>query len=732
MSIRARLLWLAALIIVPTACAAAWIVLSTYGREQRSFERTLRETTRALALVIDRELNTREAILRTLAASPSLSDGDFERFARQAVEAMRGTDDWIMLSDERFVYVDTRLNDPTLEIPVRRLPMIPIAESGTSVSNLFFGATSKTHVVTIQTAVRPQDSGRLYNISLVLRAESLEQLLREQNLPEAWVATVLDRNLAIVARHPEGGRWVGRRVPQHLIDAAEIEPGGLVQTHSFDESREMTAFYSRSPRYGWMFVIAVPDKLFGANARKSLLEAGIAAVVLISFAIVAAVLFGRRISQPVAQLRDAAFQLEKHDKVVFSPTGMPEVDAVGATLCRASEQIARAKDELEQKVAIAVASTREAQERLASAERLEALGRLTGGVAHDVNNLLAVITNNAYVLEHSLPGAKESPQLAAIRRAVETGRSLTQKLLAFARRRPMHPEVIRLQTWLRAMHQILQTSLSARVTVEVNVAPDTRPIRMDPTELEVALVNLAVNADDAMPEGGSLVVSARNALPGEGGTDARSFVVIEVRDTGKGMPENVASRAFEPFFTTKEVSKGSGLGLSQVYGACSQAGGIARIQSREGRGTSVFLYLPAATDEMTPAEAFEPESRGATGRVLYVEDNVELAQTTQLVLEALGYEVHWVASGAEALKRFQAEPFDIVLSDVVMPGEINGIELAVRVRKLRHRTPVILITGYAEELDHAVRAGFEVLQKPCPPEALAAALARSLRRLAAC
>lgn len=726
MSIRARLLWLAALIIVPTACAAAWIVISTYEREQRSIEQTLRGTARGLALVIDRELGKREAVLRTLAASPILARADFESFSRLAIEAVRGTGDWVVLSDEEFVYLDTRLPEPVLHPPMERPLTVPLVESGTAVSDVFFGGRSRTWVVTMQHALRPEGKDKLYNLSLIVPARTLGQILQEQNLPQGWIATVLDRNLVVVARYPGSDRWIGQSVPPELIEAARPSRDGLFTAPSLEGGRA-TAAVSVSSQFGWMFVIAIPDTVRGANLQRSLLEAGIAAVVLVAFAIAAAVIVGRRISQPVARLRDAAHRLDENGSFVFEPTGMPEVDTVGSALQYASERISRSKDELEHKVAMAVEATREAQERLASAERLEALGRLTGGVAHDVNNLLAVITNNVYVLERVLPGARESPQLAAIRRAVETGRSLTQKLLAFARRRPMLPEVIHLQSWLRSAQQILQTSLSTRISVEIDVAPDTHPVEIDPTDLEVALVNLAVNANDAMPDGGSLVVTARNARPGEVGADEKPFVVIEVRDTGKGMPESVASRAFEPFFTTKEVSKGSGLGLSQVYGAAAQAGGMARIESREGHGTSVFIYLPAASVKEPPAPVAPPPRPGATGRVLYVEDNVDLAQTTRMVLESLGYDVQWAASGTEAMERLRTETFDIVLSDVVMPGEIDGVELAMRVRELRPEVPVVLMTGYADGLAQAVRAGFEVLQKPCPPETLAEALATRLQ-----
>jgi two-component system NtrC family sensor kinase len=370
----------------------------------------------------------------------------------------------------------------------------------------------------------------------------------------------------------------------------------------------------------------------------------------------------------------------------------------------------------------------QAEDALRQSQRLEALGHLTGGVAHDVNNLLMVVSNNAYLLKRliAVRTGNVEPRVAkpidAILRAVTTGARLTRQLLAFARQQALRPEVICLQDRLQQLVDLMRHSVSSTVAVSGQVAPDTHCIEVDPAELELALINLAVNARDAMPDGGRLSVEVRNAHPDEH-EGLGDWVIIAVSDTGSGIAAELLEHVFEPFFTTKPQGAGTGLGLSQVYGFCQQAGGIARISSRLGEGTTVRLLLPGVDQTPTPAEE-SPPVPAAQGRLLLVEDNVEVAEATEPMLSSWGYQVRAVTSGDSARELLdQAEGgFELLLTDIVMPGSTDGLSLARYVRTRYPQVGIVLMTGHARETDKAMGEGFVVLQKPWTPQALAEAL----------
>ncbi len=326
----------------------------------------------------------------------------------------------------------------------------------------------------------------------------------------------------------------------------------------------------------------------------------------------------------------------------------------------------------------------------------------------------------------------DSAQLAAIERAVTSGTKLTGQLLSFAHRRAMRPERVLLQEQLPHNRELIVPAVSSKVSVEVQVDPDTAPVTVDISELELALINLAVNARDAMPGGGSLRIHAGNAAAGQApGLEGR-FVVISMQDSGSGVTAQVMERVFEPFFTTKEVGKGTGLGLSQVYGFCVRAGGTATFDSRVGEGSTVRMYLPAAAvaaetapQPAPPRSAARRHERPLPGvRVLLVEDNAEVASATGGLLESMGCDVRQVENADKALDvlRSEAARFDIVLSDIVMGGALDGIDLAERVKAEHPALPIVLMSGYSDSLDRAGALGVTVLPKPCSPDALLAAI----------
>jgi PAS domain S-box-containing protein len=340
----------------------------------------------------------------------------------------------------------------------------------------------------------------------------------------------------------------------------------------------------------------------------------------------------------------------------------------------------------------------EIQKRLAESQKLDALGQLTGGVAHDFNNLLMIISGNIHTVKKEVSSVKGGRALQSIEMASQRAASLTRQLLSFARRQSVQPQAINLADRLDAMRDMLKSGLGSTAALAIEVAPDVGFIVADPSEFETALVNLVINARDAMPEGGTVIVRARNN--GE-------VIDVSVEDTGTGIPQDIINKVFDPFFTTKPIGKGTGLGLSQVHGFTHQAGGTIDIESVLGEGTKITMSLPMSSlgEGASPDISF---SQGA-GTILLVEDNPEVANATAGLIEQLGYKVRWVADASSALDELERDGIDIVFSDIVMPGKMDGIGLARTIRKKRPHLPILLVTGYSES---ATNSEFPILRKP--------------------
>ena len=327
------------------------------------------------------------------------------------------------------------------------------------------------------------------------------------------------------------------------------------------------------------------------------------------------------------------------------------------------------------------------QRRLAESQKLDALGQLTGGVAHDFNNLLMIISGNLHMLRKEVASEKSIRALQSIATASERAAALTRQLLTFARRQSLQPQSIDLAERLAAIRDVLKSGLGSSVSLVIEVSENTWDVVVDPGEFETALVNLVVNARDAMPEGGTVVINATNMI-------GEKLVAISVEDTGVGIPEDIAARVFDPFFTTKPIGKGTGLGLSQVHGFAHQAGGMVKLESTLGKGTTITLCLPRSDGDRRPER--DPHSPVAAGTVLLVEDNPEVASASAGLLEQLGYRVRWVSDAPSALAEIEKDGIDIVFSDIVMPGKMDGLRLAKAIRAKRPAMPVLLATGYSE------------------------------------
>ena len=376
-------------------------------------------------------------------------------------------------------------------------------------------------------------------------------------------------------------------------------------------------------------------------------------------------------------------------------------------------------------VILDVTERRSLEEQLAQARKMEAVGQLTGGVAHDFNNLLTVVLGNVDMLARKAEEeTKRLKRVDAIRQAAERGRDLTLQLLAFSRRQHLQPVTLDLRALVTRFAPLVHQAIGEAITLSMDLGEQPLCAHVDATQLETALLNLAVNARDAMPEGGELRVRMRQS-PSPDPHSPGDFIHIELADTGHGMPAEVRERVFEPFFTTKEVGKGSGLGLSQVYGFVKQSDGHVRLESEPGRGTRFHLFLPMS--DRPPQPAVEPEALeeapGGVESLLVVEDDPTVLALAVELLSGLGYRVLTAANAAAALEILQrGEPVDLLFSDVVMPGGVSGAMLAGTATHLRPDLKVLLTSGYFGDRKGGHDVIYPVLDKPYDLQTLAAKL----------
>ncbi len=739
-SIRSRLLLLVLSVLAPGVVAALLLIAHTYTVEREALQRNLRETTRALSLVVDSELSRRATIASVLALSraldnaPDLSDEQLAVFERQARQGLRDMGGWVELRSRDRTLLSTRpVQHPTATAaaPQDAAPPQPFAEAPTILGLPPGKPGPASHASLLEPVLR--DGRAVLNVAVILEPAALQRIIDGQRLPEGWVATVIDRQGTVVARQPGGAAYAGRTATPDLRQHLGARSEGPFQAVTLD-GQEATGYFSTSPR-GWTYLTALPRAELGGWLPSAVVQLTLAALLLLGLAVAGALWVSRRIVGPVVSLKQAAERMQAGQPVAQQRTGIRECDEVAAALAQAASVIQQAHAEQERRVADAVSRTRVAEQLLSQHQRVEALGRLTGGVAHDFNNLLGVISNSAHLIRRRGPGADLQAPVAAVLRAVEVGSRLTQHLLRFAGRHPAQMTRVDLASTLPATQELLAVVLGKRIEVAVEVAPDTRSIHVDAGELELALINLALNARDALPAGGHVWLQARNATAEDAaGMAPGPCVQISFSDDGAGVDESIADRVFDPFFTTKSVGQGAGLGLglSQVHGFCKQAGGRARLNSTPGLGTTVLLLLPAADaggsglDAGGSAAALAAPGHALAGkRVLLVEDNDELGDATDALLRSYGSHVERARSAAEGLRQVADRgPFSAVLSDVVMPGEMDGLAMARTLRESHPALPVVLISGYSSALDGV--HGFAVLHKPCTPEDLVAALQRAM------
>ncbi|MBB2487648.1 response regulator [Mitsuaria sp. WAJ17] len=737
LSVRTRLVLLVLAVVLPGALAALW---AAWRAEEERLVRHLRDDTRALSMVVDRELAQRAAIARVLALArtldqlPDIEPAQLQLLETQARRAMQGLDGWVVLSTQDEILFSTRLPPSTAEDPASsRRPRGPGA---TPLANRPMVGSLEAdrdggppHASLLQPVER---RGRvLANLEVTILPLELQRLINHQDLPQDWTAAVLDGRGRVVASSASSAGG-----PTLTEPSAWPALAALMQAHDealllgVNPSGQSVLVYFSTSSQGWSFIISTPRERLAGGQLQVLLPVLLGTLMLLALGLAGALWLSRRIAQPLDELTSMAHSLQTGGPLRSQPTGIQEWDYVSRALVNASEAMRRSRCELEQRVNEAVERTRETEQLSSRSQRIAALGRLTGGVAHDFNNLLGVISNSAHLIQRHVHTEALQVPLGAIRRSVEVGSRLTQHLLRFAGQQAVHPQALDLASTLKDLEVLLSTVLAKRVGLVMDLQPGVRPVTVDPAELELALINIALNTRDALNGSGQVQFSLRNAREDElAGLSPGDYVLIEVADNGPGIPPDILPRVFEPFFTSKPVGRGTGLGLSQVLGFCVQAGGTARIHCPPQGGTVVSLLLPASrTHAAAQAGAEMGAGNSLAGvRVMLVEDNEELSRVTATLLRSFSCKVLCVYDADEALRRFgTGAGIDVVLSDVMMPGRMDGLTLVRALRAMRPELPAVLISGYSESVTDDPT--LVVLRKPCSPAQLLDALRRSIAR----
>jgi len=732
MRTRTRFLLLVLSILVPSFIAAALAVAYVYRDAQMAQNRSMTETARAMALLVDNELETKETLLLALARAPSLERGDLPEFYEYARRAAPPPASVMVLFDlDGRQLLNTR-RPYGAELPRRGASNIPelMKRHGaehTLVSDLFMAQVGQRHDFAIQVPVKLEGHLR-YLLSLGVNASALQRLLERQQLPQGWMVTIVDRNGLVVARSRMPERFVGKPIRPQTRARLAVLRETMFESTSLD-GVDSRVFVSTVPAADWKILLSIPDsELRAAPLRAAALLGGVMALLLIA-GLAAARRFATRAIAPIEALGHSAKALGEGAEVPYAPAGWAELDSVARQLAEASTRIRHGQTEMEARVAAAIAATERAQSALLKNQKLEALGRLTGGIAHEYNNLLQTLTTALQLAAFSTREEKVKGLIQTCQRTVARATALTGQLGSFGRLQEARVTTVDICEQLRNAVQLMKGSLRSDVAVEVHCEKDVWPVTIEPLQFDVALLNLALNARDAMPQGGLLRLEAKNVeIDSTHETLARGdYVLVSMVDSGSGMTPGVMARALDPFFTTKPPGQGTGLGLPQAYAFATQAGGTLILDSIPGIGTRVDLYLARARDEVAAAPQIDEGAAPAqgSGTVLFVEDDVLVREAVTRALRDSGFDVIVAEDGEAALRLLEtaSQRPDVVFSDIVMPGQVSGIDLAGFLHQRHPGLPVILATGYTEQ--QIDLPGVQVLAKPYAIEALVAILTKA-------
>ena len=708
------------------------------GDKEVASERTL-ELAQSVALQVGRELEADVRALQVLAKTGRLRRGAFEEFRYLAEAAvsdhLEGAN--IMVVDENGQQLMNTALPRGVTLPGRQTldnTKAVFASGEPRVSDVYFGTVVKRPAVAIEVPVKDEQGHVFYTLTLDPRPDTFVDIIRRQETRKGVVIAVFDREGTIIARWPDSNKYAGQKAVPSLMERLKAAPTTTFETTTYDNVAVLSAL-SRVEPFGWTVAIGTPHEDYLGPLWQSLGLIIAGAVVALAVGLGLARYVSHQITTPMEAL--VAYAGNTQGEAPPEVTGLAETDALATALRRYVETSEKAEREmvalnttLEQRIADAVAARDDAQARLLETQKMEAVGQLTGGIAHDFNNLLtAVIGSLDLIRKH----AGDDPRLQTLSeialQGAQRGAQLVAQLLAFGRRQTLSPQSLSLDRALADIRLLIGPAAGNDVKFETRLAADLWPCYADRSQLESAVLNLVFNANDAMPRGGRLAITADNRVVDE--TAARrldiaagDYVRIAITDSGVGMSEETQKHAFEPFFTTKGVGKGTGLGLSQVYGFAKQSGGTATLESRPGEGATVTLLLPRAAAEAVAPLPF-PVSQGPVSRkrILVVEDHKEVRALAQSLLEDLGHEAIVSANAETALAVLRSDtPIDLLFCDIVLGGPVDGVKLAEFARHLRPSLKVLLTSGYPDQVQ-ARNAGMAIIAKPYQQADLAAQLA---------
>jgi signal transduction histidine kinase/ActR/RegA family two-component response regulator len=749
LGIQARLTMLVLVTALPLVAVGSFAILRTVDDQRTQIQSDVKQMVESFLADVDREISAIWAELQVLATSPSLQTGDFREFDQQMRAALKIRGTSIVLHDthaQQLLSTNRPFGEPLPRATNSEMHDRVVATGKPQISDLIMGAVLKRPILTVGVPVF-RDGEVVYVLAMGLGPEVLSALMQDQKLSPDWTAAILDRKDIIVARNRDLDRFLGQPVApmlrQKLTEAIESWIPNVTS-----DGIPVYSTFRRSTVTGWTVAIGLPREFVDAPLRRAqwIAFGGGAAVLALSLTLAWWVGWGIR--RPVEALTTAAGVLGSGKPLGPLIGGVRELDQVGEALRSAATELARNREQLESMVAdrtqeLATANERlraeivareQAQEELLQAQKMEAMGQLTGGVAHDFNNLLTAVSGSLALLEPRISDERSLRLLRAAQRGASRGAKLTESLLAFARKQRLDPIPADLNSVVVEISEMLRRSIGPSVEVKHILASDLWPVLVDVSQIETALLNVALNARDAMPGGGVLVIETSNIRTGDSELPAevvgQDCVLVSLRDTGTGMSPEVIERVFEPFFTTKEIGKGTGLGLSMVFGVVRQSGGAVRIRSRLREGTTVQIYLPR-TIEITasgPRPAVKPQA-AEKANILVVDDDPDVRWITSEDLREIGYIVTEADSGRAALTILErGDPCDLLIADLVMTG-LTGVDTVRLARRTRPDLKVLFCSGYADMSRFEEDIGNEtLLKKPFKPDILAAAVQTALQR----
>jgi signal transduction histidine kinase/ActR/RegA family two-component response regulator len=747
--IQARLTMVAVATALPLVALASFAVLRTVDDQRTRIQQEVIGRVENLLAGVDRQISAIQAELQVLATSPSLQTGDLRAFDEQmrAALTIRGTS--VVLHDthgQQLLSTNRPFGEPLPRATNTEMHDRIVATGKPQISDLIMGAVLRRPIMVVGVPVF-RDGQVVYVLAMGLGPEILSSLLEEQSLSPDWTAGILDRKGTIAARNRELDRFLGKPVSPMLLEAMR-EPAENWVPNVTSDGIPVYSTFRRSPITGWTVAIGLPREFVDAPIRRARLLAFGGGAAVLGLSLVMGWWMARAIRRPVKALTSATKALGRGEPVNPLNGGVRELDEVGNELHNAAASLARNREQLETTVAgrtreLAAANERlraeidareQAQSALLQSQKMEAMGQLTGGVAHDFNNLLTAISGSLALLEARISDERSLRLLHTAQRGASQGAKLTESLLAFARKQRLNPIPADLNSIIVEMTEMLRRSIGPAVEIRHVLASELWRVLVDTSQIETALLNVTLNARDAMPGGGMVLIETANLnasseeLPEE--VARQDCVLVSVRDTGTGMSAEVLERAFEPFFTTKEVGKGTGLGLSMVFGVVRQSGGTVRIRSHLREGTTVQIYLPRASDTAEFGTGHARAARTVEGaHILVVDDDPDVRWIIAQDLQEIGYVVTEADSGRAALAILEQDtPCDLMIADLVMPG-LSGLDTLRLARRTRPDLKVLFASGYADLSRFGSNLGsYVLLNKPFKPETLAEAVHTALQR----